>query len=101
MICIAFPTIMSGLVLRWYADEDGYRAGVEIASASREYFATFEACSDEVRKLADSAHSYLTVEYFADLRPQLDVSRWVTHQTPRLFSRELRTVEAAPTGETR
>lgn len=83
MICVAFPTIMDGLVLRWYADIAGYEAGRELALASRDRFVTVPACSPEIRRLADQAHSYLTVEYWAHLQlhPALDVSRWVTHKT--------------------
>lgn len=34
-VCVAFPTIMDGLVLRWYASPDAYVNGAEMVSASR------------------------------------------------------------------
>ena len=35
LICVAFPTIMDGLVLRWYRDHTAYENGSETLSASR------------------------------------------------------------------
>jgi hypothetical protein len=95
-ICIAYPTIMDGLVLRWWLDEASYRNGDgEVASASRNCFMTFDSCPADVARSADQAHSYLTVRYAASLHPRLDVSRWVTHTT-RFPGRELTPV--APSG---
>ena len=99
VICVAYPTIMSGLVLRWYADEQAFREHRQLANAGRECFVTFEGCPEEVRKLADSAHSYLTVRYAGHHYPRLDVSRWVTHRQTSIFSRELEAV-AGPDSET-
>ena len=87
-ICIAYPTIMDGLVLRWYANESAWKGGSELASASRNCFITFDNCPADVARSADQAHSYLTVRYAASLHPRLDVSRWVTHTT-RFLDREL------------
>jgi len=88
-ICIAYPTIMDGLVLRWWLDEASYRNGdCEVASASRNCCLLEPECTLEINKLADQAHSYLAVEYAARLHPRLDVSRWVTHTT-RFLDREL------------
>lgn len=96
MICIAYPTIMDGLVLRWYADAAAYDAGQELANASRNSFVTFDGCSPEVRALAVQAHSYLTVAYAARLHPQLDVSRWTTHRHTRgPFSSDITPIERA------
>lgn len=92
-ICVAYPTIMSGLVLRWYADAAAFREGVELANAGRECFQTFDGCPDDVRNAADSAHSYLAVEYRAHVHTRPDVSRWVTHTT-RIFSDDLTPVAA-------
>ena len=72
---------MDGLVLRWYADEAAFREHRELANASRLCFTLFDGCPDTVHRLADQAHSYLTVEYAARLYPRLDVRRWVTHET--------------------
>jgi hypothetical protein len=93
-ICVEFPTIMSGLVLRWYADEVAYESRTELANSSRDYFWVAEGCPPEVRKAADDAHSYLSVEYAAHWHPKFDVSRWVTHRTKHLLNRELEPVGA-------
>jgi hypothetical protein len=94
-ICVEFPTIMDGLVLRWYADQAGYDLHREIANASRNCFVTFEGCTPEIRKAADDAHSYLSVSYAAHFVPRLDVSRWVTHRAKHMLTRELEPVGAA------
>lgn len=89
MICVAFPTIMDGLVLRWYTDQAAWDRSREIASASRNCCVIQADCSPEIRRLADQAHSYLAVEYAAHLHPSLDVRRWATHHPRTMFSREL------------
>jgi hypothetical protein len=34
-IVVAFPTVMDGLVLRWYRTEDAWKRSTEVISASR------------------------------------------------------------------
>ena len=79
MICLAFPTIMSGLVLRWYADESGYQAGRELASAGREAAMIEPECPESICRLADAAHDYIRDCYARSFHARPDVSRWVTH----------------------
>jgi hypothetical protein len=99
MICVSFATIMSGLVLRWYEDEAGYRAGRELASAGRESAIIEPDASPEICRLADEAHGYLHAAYARSWHPTLDVSRWVTHRAH--FASDTLTPVAAPEPESR
>jgi len=94
-ICVAYPTIMSGMVLRWY-DNDGSddAKGVEIANAGREEARFLVFPSDQFRAVVTEAHEYLRDAYRGRLHPQVDVSRWVTHETVGVFSGRLVPVAA-------
>lgn len=98
-ICVEFPTIMDGCVLRWYADEAGYRDRKELASASRNRAVIEPDASLEVCKLADAAHDYLRDAYARTFSPYLDVSRWTTHRPASFMSHELKPLGAARTPE--
>lgn len=97
MICVAYPTVMDGLVLRWWLSMEAYSAHErEVASASRNRAIIEPECTLDICKLADQAHSYLHEQYGGSLHPRLDVARWVTHKhAGGILSRELKPVEVA------
>lgn len=57
-VIVAYPTVMDGLVLRWYADEDAYRR-LEACSASRNRAYTGPDCPAEWQRQAQAAHELL------------------------------------------
>jgi hypothetical protein len=96
-ICVEFPTIMDGLVLRWYADQAGYDLHREIANASRNCFVTFEGCTPEIPSqlagaLANATSVYLTqltklAEKQSDLLVPIEDTSEVTAQVASLAHR--------------
>jgi hypothetical protein len=96
-ICVEFPTIMDGLVLRWYADQAGYDLHREIANASRNCFVTFEGCTPEIPSqlagaLANATSVYLTqltklAEKQSDLLVPIEDTSEVTAQVASLADR--------------
>jgi hypothetical protein len=94
-VCIPFPTIMSGLVLRWYEDET---QTVELANAGREEARVLVGwCSERVRDQAVAAHKVIKAGYDRRARASdIDVSQWVTHRrVGGLLSHDLEPVAAA------
>lgn len=91
-ICVSFPTIQSGLVLRWYADEAAYADGRELANAGREEVRIFAGCPDDVDFEARAAHKAIQAGYAASMQPKLDVSNWVTHRSRGFLSNDLEPV---------
>lgn len=90
MICVAFPTIMDGLVLRWWASLDTYcdlDADRELVSASRNKVSVYASdVPDEIMEAADRAHELLAAGRDDEARAM------ATHRPMRFLSRELEPV---------
>lgn len=94
-VCISFPTIMSGLVLRWYADQDAWETDDELANAGRESATFKKPVTDELRQEVQAAHEYIkTAQRFGYWSAPLDVSRWVTHRPVSFLGSELELVSS-------
>lgn len=92
MIAVAFPTIMDGLVVRWYLDEQAHDDGIELASASRN--AVLDFCDDpELRALAEDVHQRIRRHGH-----DADLSDVLTHKRGPLFSRDLIPLHPDSTG---
>ena len=93
-VCVAFPTIMDGLVLRWYRNLAGYDANVELASASRDHVSVHGQIGDLPPGVLDAANRALEL-LRADHRGQ--AAAMATHRPARFLSRELVPIERQAT----
>lgn len=88
LVCVAFPTIMDGLVLRWYRSVDAYELGGEaVASASRSGVMVsgyLHEVPAEVLAKAEEAF-----EILRDNGPRELAATMATHRPKRFLSREL------------
>lgn len=95
-VCIAYPTIMDGLVLRWYRSVDAYELnGEAFCSASRAgvlipgYLHQVPA---EVLAKAEEAY-----EILRDGGPRELAAAMATHRPKRFMSRELVPIDPVAT----
>lgn len=90
-VCVAFPTIMDGLVLRWYASVDAYVAGGELASASRNGVLVPIYLHEVPREvLAKAEEAY---EILRDGGPRELAAAMATHRLKAFTGRELVPIE--------
>lgn len=95
MICIAFPTVMDGLVLRWYRTVDAYElGGDEALSASRNGVLVrchlHEVPADMMAKAQEA------YEILRDKGPRELAAAMATHRPKRFGSRALVPIEREP-----
>lgn len=74
-VVIRFPTVMSGIVLRWYRSVEAAEKGEEVCSASRYGVQWTEAAP------ADWVNTAEVVALALVGNRDLDTSRWETHTT--------------------
>lgn len=86
-ICVAYPTIMDGLVLRWWADLDAYvdtDGDRELVSASRNRVSVYAAgVPQEILDAAERAYELLAADRRDEARAM------ATHRPVRFLSREI------------
>lgn len=77
-VSIAFPTIMDGTVIRWYANLDAAEHGDPVASASRNRVEVYrDDVHPRIRDAAEAAHRELAANRHADVR------HYTTHEKTR------------------
>lgn len=79
-VVVAFPTIMSGLVVRWYVNEAAHDRGLELASASRERALTYFEGDAELTARVEEVHQRI-----AKAGHDADLSDVLTHKRHGLF----------------
>lgn len=97
-ICLAFPTVMDGLVLRWYRDETAAQIGDEILSASRNgVLVKGHLHTVPAEALAKANEAF---EILRDNGPRQLAAQMATHRRKSVMSREIVPIErdAAPGG---
>jgi hypothetical protein len=84
VIIIAFPTVMDGIVLRWYRDQTGAEIGDELMSVSREGVRV-NCFQHEIPE----QHMNTASEAYATLRDRAgDVGHLATHRWSRAVGRQ-------------
>jgi len=89
-VVVATPTVMDGLVLRWYRAADDWERSTETISASRNgvsiHCAYLHQVPDRWLEAAQEAHRLMDAGRYAQAR------RLATHEPTPLFGGELRPV---------
>lgn len=68
-VSLAFPTVMDGTVVRWYASLDAAEHHDPVASASRNKVEFYrETVHARIRDAAEAAHRELAADRHADVR---------------------------------
>ncbi len=88
-VVIAFPTIMDGLVLRWYRSEKDATEGDEFMSVSRNGCSIY--CSASEVPPAAAADAANALELFR-LGREDDVKAMATHRPTKFMGREIEPV---------
>ncbi len=86
MIIVAYTTIMSGLVLRYYNDLEAANQGDEVMSAGREGVTVLGPVDDEWRTAATVAHGLLISDYDRNYE---QVRAMATHRPTAFMGREV------------
>lgn len=92
VVCIYFPTIMDGAVLRWYRTVEAAEAGNEILSASRDGIRVrgyIDDVPEPVMALARHVHRLLAADAGAP------VEHLATHRRKHLLGREVEPIQRA------
>lgn len=92
LICVPFPTIMDGLVLRWYADHTGFADRAELASASRNKVSVYVPVDELPPGVLDAANEAYALLADGERRDEAQ-RRFATHRPARFLSDELVPIE--------